>query len=50
MIRGEYTREPDTGMRTAVHGEIGLFETISKWNMLAEDVRLASLLDRGRFR
>ena len=50
MIRGEYTRESDVGMRTAVHGEIGLFETISKWNMLAEDVRLTSLLDRSRFR
>lgn len=50
MIRGELTRAPEIGFRTAVLLQTGLFETVSAWGSIAEDVRLASLLDRRLFR
>ena len=50
MIRGEYTRESDIGFRTAVLIDGGLHESVTYWGSLAEDVKLASLLDRGAFR
>jgi len=50
MIRGEYTRDPEIGFRTAVLMQTGLLENVSAWSFLAEDVRLMSLIDRGAFR
>lgn len=50
MIRGEYTREPDIGFRTAVLVDGGLLESVTYWGSIAEDVKLMSLLDRGAFR
>ncbi len=50
MIRGELTRERDISARTAVLLQTGLHQRISAWSFLAEDVMLASLLDRAKFR
>ncbi len=50
MIRGELTRDPTIGFRTAVTMQTGLFRTVSAWHTIAEDVVLGSLLDRSAFR
>jgi hypothetical protein len=50
MILGEHTRDASIGSRTAVLLQTGLFETVSAWQFIAEDVKLASLLDRNAFR
>jgi hypothetical protein len=49
MIAGEYTQRWDIGFRTAVLASSGLFQTVSSWHILAENVRLAALLDRSTF-
>ena len=50
MIRGELTRDPRIGFRTAVTMQTGLFRSVSAWHTIAEDVRLGSLIDRSAFR
>lgn len=50
MIRGELTRERDIGVRTAVLLQTGLYQRISAWAFIAEDIKLDSLLDRAKFR
>jgi len=50
MVRGEFTREPDIGFRTAVSIESGLFEAVTYWGSLAENLKLTSLLNRRAFR
>jgi hypothetical protein len=50
MIRGEFTRERDIATRTSVLLQTGLHQRISAWAFIPEDVMLASLLDRAKFR
>ncbi|HTL37826.1 MAG TPA: hypothetical protein VL326_32065 [Kofleriaceae bacterium] len=50
MIRGELTRERDIGARTSVLLQTGLHSRVTVWATIAEDVRLAALLDRSQFR
>lgn len=50
MIRGELTRDPTIGFRTAVTMQTGLFRSVSAWHTIAEDVRLGAILDRSAFR
>jgi len=47
MIRGELTRDPEIGFRTAVMLQIGLLRRVSAWHAIPEPVQLVSLVDRG---
>jgi hypothetical protein len=49
MIRGEYTRDPDIGFRTAVLIQTGILERVSAWHGIPEPVRLVTLIDRSAF-
>jgi hypothetical protein len=50
MIRGELTRDPTIGFRTAVTMQTGLFRSASASHAIPEDVKLGSSLDRSAFR
>ncbi len=49
MIRGELTRDPEIGFRTAVVIQTGLLTHVSSWQAIPEPVRLVSLVDRSAF-
>lgn len=49
MLRGEWTRDREIGFRTAVLLQTGLVTSVSRWQFLAEDVKLTALLDRSAF-